>query len=393
MEISSSKIRFLTLLVTISNFISLTSLLGTIWYYVNVIVSFVIICSIFPYIRKVFREYKIVNIFAIVYCISICSSTYLIQSYIPPFTWAIDLASPFVALMYSLQLLSILFFIEVCNSTNKTMTFILTLFKALTYALIIADIFLFTITIKEDFFLLGNKFTSTYLHIVWLILYAYIYSSHMKNFKIKFTICSIFIIIIAYCYDCSTSMMAVMTIAVCTYIRNILKRLIKKAWILPILLVVADLTFVFLNQVILKWDISKFIIVDLLHRDMTLTTRTAIYEMVLIPLSIRPIWGFGCYNTYAVVPAIMPYPNLQNGILNSILEIGIIGTFLYVLVLYLLIKKSNILQKNSTRSNFYFMLFILSFIVVSLVEVNIDNFFLCWSTLVLCLPQNKRKII
>lgn len=271
------------------------------------------------------------------------------------------------------------------------MIFIHTLFKILTYILIIADISLFSINIGENVFLLGNKFTCTYLHIIWLILFAYIYSYHIKHFKTQFIIYSSIMIVITYFYDCSTSMVAVITITICVFIKNMLKRILKKSWILPVILVAADLAFVFLNQIILKWDISKFIIVDLLQRDMTLTTRTAIYEMVLIPLSLRPIWGFGCYNTYAVVPALMPYPNLQNGILNSILEIGIIGTFFYVIALYALIKKSNILQKNSVYSNFYFMIFILSFIVISLVEVNIDNFFLCWSTLVLCLPQIKEK--
>lgn len=385
-----TKLFFSVLAVTLSSFISLNSLFGTTWYYISVFLSLSVIFCVFQSGIKFFGIYKWVNLAVLAYGVSICYSTYKVQSWTPPVILIGDMQSPYVAPMYFLQLLSLVLLIEYCNVSKQIQSFIGLLFKFLTILIVLSDIFLFTNIFQQDTYLLGNKFTCTYLHVVWLFIYIYKTKNNSQYSKLGIFFGWVYCFIMTVLYDCSTTLASLIIVAIIYYTKNKFYKLLYKPYFIVSIIILLDLLFFFYYDDVLKSSFARFIIVDLLHRDLTLSTRTYIWEQAFIPLSLRPIWGIGCFNTSPIVPSLIGYPNLQNGLLNCVLEIGIVGSVVYLIVLLTFAKANKNIHINNQGNVFVLMCY--AFIFASTVEVTLDNTFLCFASLMLC-GVIKSKII
>ena len=80
-----------------------------------------------------------------------------------------------------------------------------------------------------------------------------------------------------------------------------------------ILILILDLFFFFLHSYILDLSMVKYIVVDVLGEDLTLTTRTNIWAAFVYILSDEPLWGYGPGNETAVVGGLLNLTNAQNG--------------------------------------------------------------------------------
>jgi O-antigen ligase len=380
-------------LVCISVFVSLTNLFGTKWYYIAVISCLLILLSLVSSFKILFNRYKWLNIFAIAYSISIIISTQLIKDYDVPFEYAVNLASPYVPVMYSLQFICCLFLIEYCNIYNTTKKFISSLIFFLFPFILLCDFLALFSSNDEENFLLGNKFNVTYTHVFFLFIFYYINQYIIKKsifYKTLFLMIIVITFGMAIKLKCATSIISLFSaLFVVFYLKKLYRFLINPLFCV-FSIVALDLLFFFFISQILQIPFVQTIVVDVLQKDLTLTTRTNIFDLAFIPLAFRPLWGFGPFNCYAVVPAITGgYPNLQNGILNSVLEIGIIGTVLLLICVYFIIYYSN--KYNQYRGNQLFLGLFVFFVIASLVEVTIDNMFLCYISFMLCVNDQKSQ--
>ena len=104
----------------------------------------------------------------------------------------------------------------------------------------------------------------------------------------------------------------------------------------------------------------KYIIVDVLGEDMTLTGRLGIYAGVASLLEHIPLFGYGTGNSHLITMMNEIGPNAQNGLFNLIIEIGIVGVIVYMSILIIMIKK-----QSSSILSYPILCFIYVMIVLS----------------------------
>ena len=122
----------------------------------------------------------------------------------------------------------------------------------------------------------------------------------------------------------------------------------------------------------------KFIIVDLLGEDMTLTGRLDIYAALGGLLLECPLYGFGVGNAHMMTMMSGIGPNAQNGFFNYMLEVGLLGIIVFLFFLLLLMKKAT--KHNGTYA---VICFIYVMLVLSSIEVTFTTYFFAMTLLLL----------
>lgn len=303
-------------------------------------------------------------------------------------------------IIYIVKILSITLFFEYANykcESKKTMKMFLylTMFYCLINDIIIfifPDIYIY----NGGYYFLGNKFHLSYVHILLLILFMYLYKNELKNKNIKsinvkkiilffIIITSIIIFILT---KCTTALLGYLILLIFLLLNS--KKTIKSLQSSKILLVtmlVSGFVLIFFTNV-LQNKIIEDIIVNVLHEDVELTGRTNIYENIFEILSKKPLLGYGYGNSYDVMFKFIGAPNTQNGILECVLNFGIIGTIFFVLYIITVIK--NLKYNNISNNNQYIILFgIYVFILLGMVEVTYDIYLI---TLLAIINFGKRKL-
>ena len=135
-------------------------------------------------------------------------------------------------------------------------------------------------------------------------------------------------------------------------------------------ILIASLLFVIGYSVILNSSIVKFFVQDIFNRDLSLTGRTAIYKLLRSAMAGNIWTGYGYGINYTISQTIFNYDNTQNGLMEWILQIGIIGTVLLIIFLYVIFYR----VKKSKPSNS--IVPILSFIyvltIIAMIEISLD---------------------
>lgn len=116
---------------------------------------------------------------------------------------------------------------------------------------------------------------------------------------------------------------------------------------------VSTILFVVIYSIVLDSSLVKFIVQQVFDRDISLTGRTNIYKLLGTVLT-NDIWtGYGYGINYSVSKALFNYDNTQNGLMEWILQVGIIGTSFLVLFLYVLFLEYLKRSHRQRLSRFY----------------------------------------
>ena len=220
-------------------------------------------------------------------------------------------------------------------------------------------------------YLLGTKFTVAYLH---LLLYS-IYSSYMWNEKsflnIKVTkiILLSITLIMAIITECSTAIIGIIIIvAMEKIIRNKRKSINAFIFILTLLL-----SFLIIYQIgfLLQARPVQYVIVNVLHEDLTLTGRINIYNEISNILLEHKLLGYGYGKSYDTIMSRIGYADSQNALMDCIINYGIIGTGVLLLIFYFSIKLS-----NGNEKKFYIMIYLYAMVAMGVVEITINLLFI-----------------
>jgi O-antigen ligase len=146
-----------------------------------------------------------------------------------------------------------------------------------------------------------------------------------------------------------------------------------KIWISVLL---AATLFTFLFELILSYGFVENFITGVLQKSMTLTGRTVIYSYVPKVLQNHWLLGYGFGSSYEVWINAIHLPNSQNGVIDCILEQGLIATTLLIGTLYLALKN----EKNMKISRVFkpIIAVIYVFTVLSAIEITISINFCMW---------------
>ena len=204
--------------------------------------------------------------------------------------------------------------------------------------------------------LLGNKFNLSYLHIFSVALYANMREEKAKKVNTTLIILWGIAFFIAITSTCTTAAVACVLFAVLNLFQEKFEKII-------------------LNS----------IVAIVLIEDTTLTGRMTIYQNVLKLLMMNPWFGFGAENNYAMSHTVAMGMNTQNGLADIIVSYGVVGACLILLLMIV-----SLLKRKEDYSRSY-MALMYTFIIVSMVEITLGNYFLITLALLAFVENGNRS--
>lgn len=278
-----------------------------------------------------------------------------------------------IGIFHAIAIMNVFLFFEYLNSINKIKSGIDIFYKLSLFYVIITDliiVFIPKIFLNFHNYFVGNKFDVSYLHIILLILFYQRNENKIREIKvIKFKFCLILLlsIFISIKTECTTALLGCLIIIGLIIISNIkfIKKCLMSNKIMIIALLISDTILLFTASILSNEYVSYFI-VNILNEDITLTGRTRIYEDLAKVLNENMALGYGYGNSYFVLMEKIYAPNAQNGLLESIVNYGIIGTVLMMILMYVS------MRGISSKTKFYpIILLIYVYIFLSSVEITL----------------------
>lgn len=185
--------------------------------------------------------------------------------------------------------------------------------------------------------LLGNKFSVAYAHLLYVFLTCYL----EKNTKIRIlkTLAMTGFMTAVFTYiDCVTAMLGVWFFAFLIVFHVGIRKILVKRSVFFAFFALAALLLVILPQIISLAPV-KWIIVNVLHRDPTLTGRLEAFSYIfeLVP---SHLWlGYG-YGTSIVKISSTWYANVQNAFWDFIIRYGLVTMLVLSFLCFRIIGKS-----------------------------------------------------
>lgn len=225
------------------------------------------------------------------------------------------------------------------------------------------------------YFLIGNKFGVSYLHMfsLSLLLSYLIINKQWERKKTVFWIYNLFSVILCAVADCNTGVIGCLSFGFLVLLFGRSQKYISymnKPLIFLLFLIFSTYLLVGTNFVI-ENDLISNILLKFSHTGKILTGRLEMYDIALDAIVKKPLLGYGINNT--VVQDTLSWGNPQNGLLKMLLDHGIVGTlsFFYVCWSSLKIKR----HLSSGKYQFALTTFIYAMAICSLVEINFSGYF------------------
>lgn len=290
------------------------------------------------------------------------------------------------AIYYVINILIFVLYFEGLNSKRQYFKFLRVLFYFLSVFVFASDINAIVYNSPNGSgYLVGNKFTVCYLNLYLAIIYYLLHPLLVGRPKKYFLLLLCLNLVIALKTQCSTMVIGTVLMYIFSVVlKPNIKIKLYEIKTLIVSIVFFSIIFFFFTTAIINTPIMKYIIVDVLGENMTLTGRLGIYAGVASLLEHIPLFGYGVGNSHLITMMNEIGPNAQNGLFNLIIEIGIVGAIVYMSIVILMIKKqaSNILC-------YPILCFIYVMIVLSSVEITFSTTFLALAILLLAKPQQK----
>lgn len=288
-------------------------------------------------------------------------------------------------LQYMLKIILLFWFFEYVNEKGKTDNVIKVLMLlGLSYSLYNLYLVLQNplIAWKHNMvYLLGTKFSMSYLILMTLVLFTYLYDEKIKikkMYKLMFVGLAFLAIFISIKLNCSTGMIAsIMFIIFYLNPFSGIKNFMRKPKNAIIIFVISCLILVLFYEVILNISIIQRFIEEILNRSITLTGRVFIYNKSFSFLHGHILFGHGYNSVCYLFKNTMRIGNNAYALdaQNALLEYWFYGGILAVITILILIYncfKSNYISKNK---NDVIIFGIYVFLILGMVEITI-NFYL-----------------
>lgn len=220
-----------------------------------------------------------------------------------------------------------------------------------------------------NLYFVGNKFSVAILHIFMV---AMIYSKCIKKGTISFTskmlpiILCVYSLLISLKVDCMTGVVAIIVLVFLMIIPKAFYDSPKNI----LLAVCVAASFVFIFEFFLSNAFVKSIVENVLHRDLTLTGRTNIYLRIPQVLKNHVLFGYGYGTSYETWSSFVFFmPNSQNGIIDNIVETGVLATFAFTLYVANGIKKFGLQSDDIKNAIVPVIMVIYILLIVSAIEI------------------------
>ena len=240
--------------------------------------------------------------------------------------------------------------------------------------------------VNPENWVLGNKNLFVMYHIPYL--FCVFQNKAIENRKLRITevIGIIITLIVTLMSGSATGITGIAVFFIIYY----LKEVIKKAVTAFSGLITATAGFV-LIVIMNLGSLFSFIIVSLLHRDLTLTVRTYIWSAALKWFQTSPIYGVGIQSSDVAKQNMFRYFHPHCTYLYYLVFGGIIGLAIFVIILYVLSKRIDMTDKKlSTAAVGMFWAILIIYIteVYSRPELFFVCFVISWH---MCTSEKQKK--
>lgn len=289
---------------------------------------------------------------------------------------------------FVIKLLFFILYFEYLNRSNQEQIFFKYIFVFLFPFILISDINGFVFESKGiDGYLVGNKFYVCYLNIFLVTIYLLKLGKTAITKKQKMFVRIVLFItfLLSIKTKCTTMIIGTMVFYYFIFIFNKHKRfLLYKPYFYLLGLLIFDILFFLFVSWILNFSFVQYVIVDVLGEDLTLTGRVGMYSRLGSVLSECPLYGFGLGNSHMTTVMYGVGDNAQNGLLNMFIEIGLLGTIFYFIMMLLML-----VHAKNNKNSYSLICFIYMMLVISSIEVTFTMYFTAMIILlILCFSKN-----
>lgn len=340
------------------------------------------------------KEFKWFNISIIIFCITSIFSIIINEDTIGKYvttrikdgviTTYYGITSSKATIYYSLSLLVFSLFIEKLSHVNKVHIFLRYLWILSLITLLIIDYDAFSHVVINDSiggYIVGTKFQVCYYNIYMCTLYYMLHPSLKKN-KEKIIIIILILVTLAVSIHtkCTTVVFAIYVYSFLVFfIPKKYRKKISSGRFILLAIIIIGLGFFFFTTWLLEFNFVQNFIVNVLNEDITLTGRLGIYQNILDAFEKNLWFGYGNGNSRIISLYYTNVENPQNGLIEVFLNIGIIGCISFLMVIYNSVK-------HVSKYDWYkypIIVYILTMIVISTVEVPYDKTFIFFNILLL----------
>ncbi|MCR5294931.1 MAG: O-antigen ligase family protein [Lachnospiraceae bacterium] len=185
-------------------------------------------------------------------------------------------------------------------------------------------------------YLIGNKFTISYVHMLFLALYywhlsEYYWSSSEYGgvIKRKGVLAFAYTLFICVITDCATGIAGCIALAFFYLLFKKMPsaaRLFSNPYFYCLFMGIISVSVIHMD-LFTRFKPVAFIIEHFFHRNLTLTGRSFAFAVAILAISQKPLYGHGINSTY--VSSVLGWGNAQNGLLKVLLDYGVIGLLLF----------------------------------------------------------------
>lgn len=251
----------------------------------------------------------------------------------------------------------------------------------------------FLMTISPDlfvtssvFYFLGNKFAVSYRHIELIMLY-WLSSSKNKLSVIEKAEVVILYLVAVHAILKVGCLTGILMIIILSLLSSPLRKIMDKPSSVLLLICISG-GFVFVYDFFLSKTFIQTFITSILGKDMSLNGRITIYSFIPKVLSKNLLWGYGYGSSYEVwMNATNVFPNSQNGIIDCIVEQGLISTISLVLFIVSVVFEFRSLKE---RKAYPLLAMIITYIIISSIEICLSVNFVIWVVLLFICIRNER---
>lgn len=239
--------------------------------------------------------------------------------------------------------------------------------------------------------LLGNKFNVAYAHLILMFLLIYEEKNEKKRDK-KVVAYVILVSVLCVFVECTTSLLASWVFLVLYFLPKNIKKIASNPLMFAGVFFLTAFLLLLFNG-ILEWAPIRYLIVDVLQRDITLTGRMNVYGYIYSIVSKSKWWGYG-YGTDIVLRVSTWYANAQNALWDFIIRYGFITAitlFIYTMISVCKYFAYNLDCLRKRNWLIFAMLYVYLFIGIGEIVFNKQFFFfvaLLWAS---CSTRRSRK--
>lgn len=216
---------------------------------------------------------------------------------------------------------------------------------------------------KVDYYFLGLDNMAS-MNLIFGGVFIWLYRYLTKKNKFVTLLLLLIPLYQLYYVDCSTGKVGVTLLVMLYLIFDLIKNI---KWLNYKNFLLLSLVLFFGIVVFRLQNYFQFLIVDILHRDLTFTLRTFIWDEVLVSIKNNLFVGIGFL-----------YSHAHSNYLDILYKYGIVGFLIYLINMNIINKRLNLAEQKKEKGNYAAKIVSLGFFVyfmMTIVEVYLDSQF------------------